>query len=98
MAKIREIKAGNGIYEFYCDGCKCMHQVWTNPNETPCWRFNGDTSNPTFSPSVLVTMPNRTEMWENDICHFFIQNGEIQYLSDCTHELKDKILELRELK
>jgi hypothetical protein len=35
---------------------------------------------------------------KNDICHSFIKNGKIQYLSDCTHELKGKTVQLTDLK
>lgn len=32
----------------------------------------------------------------NTICHSFITNGEIQFLDDCTHELKGQTVELPE--
>jgi len=28
------------------------------------------------------------------VCHFFIQNGRIQYLLDCTHELKGQTVDM----
>lgn len=32
------------------------------------------------------------------VCHTFITNGKIQYLSDCTHDLAGKTIELEDFK
>jgi len=43
---------------------------------------------PTISPSVLVTYePKR-------ICHSFVRDGKIQFLSDCTHALSGQTIDL----
>ncbi|MBF0648620.1 hypothetical protein IR083_07295 [Dysgonomonas sp. GY75] len=90
--KFREVKEmGKGIYELYCPGCRCRHHVWTGKNVRPYWDFNGDTDKPTVSPSILVTY--RVPAGDR-ICHFFIRDGRIQYLNDCTHGLRGKTLEL----
>ena len=31
------------------------------------------------------------------ICHFYVTDGKIQYLSDCTHEFAGRIIELEEI-
>jgi hypothetical protein len=44
-------------YMFWCPGCKDTHavNVAAHPNgNRPVWGFNGDTVNPTFTPSLLV--------------------------------------------
>ncbi|GAB6119728.1 DUF6527 family protein [Dysgonomonas termitidis] len=93
--KFREVKEmGEGVYEFYCQGCRCRHHVWTNKDSRPCWDFNGDTDRPTISPSILVTYPTPSG---NRICHSFIKDGRIQYLADCSHELREQTLELIEI-
>lgn len=77
----------NGTLQFYCPACKELHTV--NPKG---WNFNGDYDKPTFSPSILVT-------WGDDRrCHSFIKDGEIQYLSDSTHELAGQTVDLEDVK
>ncbi len=55
------------------------------------WGYNGDPEKPTFSPSVLL----RTQYWDEAnerwipyVCHSFVENGRINFLEDCTHELR----------
>lgn len=73
-------------YTFWCPGCKCGH--WFQTDGSPSWQFNGDRfESPTISPSIRV----RGGKQGNDhVCHFFVRNGKIQFLRDCTHELKGK--------
>jgi len=48
--KFRSVKKmGEGIYEFYCQGCRRRHHVWTDRNSRPYWDFNGDTDRPAIS-------------------------------------------------
>jgi len=60
----------------------------------PSWEWNGDVENPTLSPSIKtwVNLPNGDK-----ICHSFIRNGMIEYLSDCTHEYAGQTLPLLEI-
>jgi Family of unknown function (DUF6527) len=48
------------------------------------WLFNGDMQSPTFSPSVHIVGK----------CHSFVSAGKIQFLSDCSHELAGRTVEL----
>lgn len=80
MAKVHFQKDINR-YLFFCPGCQCGH--WFN--ETT-WQFNGDVDKPTVSPSILVR--------DKIICHSFVNNGMIQFLSDCTHELAGQTVEI----
>ena len=48
------------------------------------WTFNGDYENPTFRPSMRVDYGNGM------ITHCFVTDGQIQYLSDCTHDMAGK--------
>lgn len=72
----------------FCPACKCGH--WFNDT----WKFNGDTEKPTIDPSLLVTG------CDNDgkemKCHSFVKEGKIQFLSDCSHDMKGKIVELKD--
>lgn len=79
------------------------------PN-APIWTFNGDFDKPTIRASVLVeyrhpkghTSKNPAPLGYNgpyvtDICHSFITDGRIQFLSDCTHELAGQTVELPDI-
>lgn len=93
MAKIRFIKRG-GQGQFWCPGCDSLHAVAIDepyPNGAR-WKFNGDYLNPTLTPSVLVTQPGHLK--DGRRCHLFLKNGVIQFLGDCTHELKGTYADL----
>ena len=57
---------------------------------TGCWTWNGSTNAPTLRPSV------RTE-GHNFRCHSFINDGNVQFLDDCSHELAGQTLALNDL-
>lgn len=80
-------------YGFECPGCECVHAVPVSGERG--WQFNGDLERPTLSPSLLV------REYEGDtvvrVCHSFVRNGQIEFLSDCTHEHAGKTLPLREI-
>jgi hypothetical protein len=69
---------------FYCPGCKCHHGINTNHEHRPAWNVTFTAGKPTVTPSILVTSSTR--------CHLFIKHGEIEYLTDCTHELAGKTI------
>lgn len=81
-----------------------MHVIETDaPNSCGArWSFDGDVSRPTFSPSIHIRI-NHPEMsgYQADIpsetCHYFLKAGSLEFLSDCTHELKGKTVPLPEL-
>jgi hypothetical protein len=85
--------ASNGGLMFWCAGCDTPHRVGVGGGNGPQWTWNGDVDRPTFSPSVLVMM--RTRAWTTpQVCHSFVTDGRIQYLSDCTHALAGQTVEL----
>jgi len=79
-------------------------------NGRPCWGFNQNYERPTFTPSLLVRSGKYVgdDKWYNSldeehrkfvdetsmICHSFIRDGKIQFLSDCLHELKNQTVDL----
>lgn len=69
------------LFLFWCPGCKYGHHLETKPGE---WTWNGDLVKPTATPSLLI---NRGASGEAPRCHFFIREGQLQFLGDCTHEL-----------
>ena len=92
-----------GSIAFFCPGCHCLHVVATKaplPNGA-VWFFNNNFEKPTFKPSINITtgsfaMPGYTD--PDGIpptrCHTFVTDGKIQFLNDCTHELKGQTIDL----
>jgi hypothetical protein len=94
---------------FDCPGCGRFHTI---PTAGPrAWSFNGDFELPTFNPSLLVRGTQWLTDEEYDriragekieprplVCHSFIRDGHIQFLSDCTHEMAGKTVALPEVK
>jgi hypothetical protein len=63
--------------------------------QLPQWDWNQDTERPTLSPSVRT-------VWEGGdgrtiVCHSFIKNGMIEFLSDSTHDSAGTSLKLLDL-
>ena len=76
-------------YTFHCPGCKSEHSVWTEkPNSNGAkWTFNENLEAPTFSPSLMISYSGLEKRW---ICHSSISDGQITFLSDCSHDLAGK--------
>lgn len=73
----------------------------------PVWGFNDNLDSPTFTPSLLVSgvqpitdeehakiMAGEKIETKKFVCHSFIRDGKIEFLSDCTHHLKGQTVEL----
>lgn len=60
---------------------------------TPCWSWNGDTEKPTLKPSILT----KGGLDSKERCHSFVNDGKIQFLSDCSHEFAGKIVDLLDI-
>jgi len=93
--KIQEYKNphdGGTYWFFHCPGCDSTHQVVDRigrGGKGSGWSFNGDFEKPTFAPSILVhgspTHPR---------CHSFVRDGKIEFLSDCTHALAGRTVDV----
>jgi hypothetical protein len=89
--------------------CVAVDTPFTNGAK---WAFNGSLERPTFSPSLLIRTGRHVDpKWFNEmpegeqkewlrkhstICHSFIRDGRIQFLDDCTHELKGQTVEIKD--
>jgi hypothetical protein len=78
---------------FHCDGCECSHIIPVGNGQND-WHWNEDKVKPTFSPSILTQYPNWGAEGFVKRCHSFVEDGNIRYLSDCTHELAGKTVPL----
>ena len=102
MSKAHQID--DKLVAFHCTGCGNAHMI-----DKTKWGFNGDFEKPTITPSILVTGTQRLTDEEYDkimggekivprplVCHSFVTDGRIQYLNDCTHDLKGQTVNLEE--
>jgi hypothetical protein len=81
---------------FHCPACDTLHCIWPpgkpNPLTGAAWRWNMDSVHPTFSPSVHV-QPSDSQ----PRCHFFVVNGKMEFLADCTHSLANQTVPMRKV-
>jgi hypothetical protein len=94
---------------FKCPGCKETHSIndtWTWNGSTAAPTFSPSV----LVRGVQLTDKGRAEYeaWcdsddlkreepfdhVNTVCHSFVRDGMIQYLDDCTHELRGQTVEL----
>lgn len=58
--------------------------------QQPSWTFNGNTERPTLSPSILTDITYAPLLGQTEgrrhVCHSFMVDGVLQFLSDCTHQ------------
>ena len=84
---VRRMKAGDEVrYGIHCPGCDEVHVM------NDGWEFNQDYEKPTFKPSLLVSGYNSKS--KPFTCHSFIENGNIRFLKDSTHELAGQTIPL----
>lgn len=97
---------GEGRIAFFCPGCNRRHTITV---EGPhAWGFNGNGDRPTFTPSILfqgvkeltdeqLAIYYRGEPLPEPVpmrCHSFVTDGQIQFLSDCTHSMAGQTVPL----
>lgn len=65
-------------------------------SKRPIWGWNGSLDKPTLTPSVKVTTGReyKGKNIRQFVCHVFIKDGQIQFLSDCSHEYAGKTVEI----
>jgi hypothetical protein len=87
-----------------CPGCKEEHVIATiKPFSNGAkWSFNSNFEKPTFRPSLLIRTgkyvdKNYSDELTSSICHSYIVDGKIQFLNDCTHELKGQTVDLLDI-
>lgn len=64
---------------------------------TKCWTWNGDTEKPTLRPSVLTQGTDSRDgpsYGQDYRCHTWVNNGQAQFLDDCTHELRGQTVDM----
>lgn len=89
--KILTTKEG---WQIRCPACR-----WHNIPSTKGWKFDGNLSCPTITPSMKDTVnPKSHKDYRPGIptrcCHFTITAGKIKFHTDCSHELVGQTLDL----
>ncbi len=69
----------HGRVDFWCPGCDMPHAAHTRGEGA--WGYNGDSAAPTLTPSLLTRHGNGV------VCHLFMRDGMLEFLSDSTHAL-----------
>lgn len=81
VVKVYDQPPDEKMVQYHCAGCKHDHVVRVAGARRPVWGWNGSTEKPTFTPSVLYNSG------AGRVCHTFINDGVVQFLPDCTHDL-----------
>ena len=109
--RLRSCKDGDKEYDMlwlWCPGCNEYHAVKVNiPNG---WGWNGSQEAPTITPSILVRGTKWISDEEAErilhgehiepiptVCHSFVADGRLQFLSDSTHVLAGQTVDLPEV-
>lgn len=69
---------------FMCPGCQTVHEVTVTGEQA--WGWNGSLDAPTFTPSILARGYS-SRLGATFVCHSFVTDGRIQFLSDSSHTL-----------
>ena len=108
---MRATLATDGTLIFYCPGCDEHHGVPVDGSRG--WKWNGSLEAPTIEPSILVRStrygPDRLSFGKYDgphppsessqgVCHSYVREGRIEFLSDCTHTLAGQTVDLPDIK
>jgi len=72
------------------------YQLSGSHEGTGNWSWNGDAESPTLIPSILTQFTYGEEQIQHR-CHSFVNDGTIQFLSDCSHELVGQTCNLLEV-
>ncbi|MHB1323980.1 MAG: DUF6527 family protein [Coriobacteriia bacterium] len=78
------------IWLFWCPACEMIHQLDER------WTVGGTDEAPTVEGSYLQ-YGSKHDIKALPRCHLFIRDGQLQYLSDCSHALAGQTIPMPEL-
>jgi len=83
-------------YVFVCPGCGHGHGLYiSHPNDVGAqWTWDGNIEKPTVQPSIMSKWDYGTG---KKVCHMFVREGKIIFLNDCTHELRGKTVDMKDI-
>jgi len=105
MMKTRvQMGEGERYLTFWCPGCHDAHtcRVRSEGGTRPSWDWDGNRDWPTLAPSVLCRTnnpdhPGYQADQGSSTCHLFLKAGQLQFLTDCTHQLAGQTVPLPDL-
>lgn len=65
------------------------------PNSPGGWNWNGSVDSPTVTPSILTKLSEYKR--EELICHSFVTDGRVNFLTDCTHQFAGQTVDLLDI-
>lgn len=92
-----------GYHAHWCPACDRLHEFAVDRpfRNGARWSFNGNLDQPTFEPSMNIRIgpwPDHSKKaGQIEVCHYFLRNGQIQYLGDSTHALAGQTIALPDL-
>lgn len=93
--KLLEVLKADGVshhgWMIFCPACKQAHEFDER------WTYNGKPEAPTFRNSMLVygwVSPDPVKYPGAPRCHSYVTDGNIEFLSDCDHEMKGTTVRL----
>lgn len=74
----------------WCPGCDSLHGFSCEKPQANAlqWHWNGNAIAPTFKPRMYMKFGPWGASNEINICHYILEDGVIDYMSDCTHVLR----------
>lgn len=93
---------GERMLMHWCPGCEQAHGIRIAGPSGPKWTFDENYERPTFHPSILCFWTETTDDDDKPLptpvrrtlCHYFINNGQIQFCGDSPHKLAGQTVEL----
>lgn len=83
---------------YWCPGCDSLHCIAIRPHvqdNGAGWDFSGTLECPTYAPSQLSSWEGTVDgVPTKTVCHTLIREGKIEFLNDCTHELRGQTVPL----
>jgi hypothetical protein len=84
--------ADYSVARIMCPGCGREHTMRITGQYA--WGFNNDVEKPTFTPSILAEWGSRKGAVR---CHSYVTDGKIQFLNDCSHDMKGQTVDLPDI-
>jgi hypothetical protein len=107
MIDMKVLKLSDGSLAWHCIGCNDLHTVNTSwqfngdydkPTFSPSVLVRSGHYASGKTDSCWCTYnaqrPDKPATFKCRVCHTFIRDGKIQYLSDCTHEYAGKTVDM----
>jgi hypothetical protein len=76
-----------GVLAHWCPACDRRHLLLMGHRDARLLDWDHNTRRPTFTPDIRQEEPSL-------VCHYFIADGRVQFLSDSTHALAGRTVDL----